>query len=75
MTTSIKDLPPPYPNQALARLKQFSEVKLQEIVREKAEKVQESAPAVPDGRSGGGDSSFSADQHSDGKSLGFHLYA
>jgi hypothetical protein len=75
MTTSIKDLPPPYPNQALARSKQFSEVKVQEIVREKAEKAQETAPTQSGGPSSGDASSTGTDQHGGGKSLGFSLYA
>ena len=76
MTTSIKDLPPPYPNQALARSKQFSEVKVQEIVREKAEKAQETALTESEsgGPSSGDASSSGTDQHGGGKSLGFSLY-
>lgn len=73
MTTSIKDLPPPYPNQALARSKQFSEVKFQEIVREKAEKAQATAPTASGEASGGDASSSGTDQHG-GKGLGFSLY-
>lgn len=74
MTTSIEDLPPPYPNQALARSKQFSDVKVQEIVREKAEKAQETAPTESGGSFSGDAGSFGTDQDGGGKSLGFSLY-
>lgn len=39
MTSGIDRLPPPYPNQALARSKETSEVSPQKIYREKAAEV------------------------------------
>lgn len=79
MTETIKDLPPPYPNQALARSKEISEVRPQKVVREKAQEAREAVvqvPEVAEGPSGkdADGSSDSAPENKDGDGRTVNLY-
>lgn len=74
MTASINDLPPPYPNQALLRSREISEVSPQKLVREKAEEAQDIAARIAadhaDGEAGGAGTG----QNDTGKDPSFSLY-